>query len=104
MEVTLYVYDLTNGFARQMSVAFLGTYIDAVYHTSIVLEGVEYVYDGGIKSVQPGMTHLGPPLEQVPLGKTDLPMEVIMEYLGSMKEVFTVEVGRYPSCSALYTD
>ena len=94
MDVQLYIYDLTNGLARQMSVAFLGTYIEAVYHTSIVLKGVEYVYDGGINAVQPGMTHLGPPLEIVSLGKTELPIEVIKEYLSSLAEVYTVEVNR----------
>ena len=76
-----------------MSAAFLGTHIDAIYHTSIILEGVEYVYDGGINTVQPGKTHLGPPMDIVLLGKTDLPMDVIMEYLESLKEIYTMEVG-----------
>jgi hypothetical protein len=42
MEVELYVYDLSNGLARTMSAALLGTHIDAVYHTSIVFKGIEY--------------------------------------------------------------
>lgn len=42
MEVELYVYDLSRGLARTMSTSFLGVQIDAVYHTSIVMEGVEY--------------------------------------------------------------
>jgi hypothetical protein len=42
MEVELYVYDLSRGLARTMSASFLGVQIDAVYHTSIVMEGVEY--------------------------------------------------------------
>lgn len=43
MDVELYVYDLSGGIARQMSASLLGVQIDAVYHTSIVMEGVEYV-------------------------------------------------------------
>jgi hypothetical protein len=42
--------------------------------------------------VQPGMTHLGKPLQTVPLGRTTLPMDVIMDYLESMKEIYTTEV------------
>lgn len=42
MDVELYVYDLSRGLARTMSVSFLGVQIDAVYHTSIVMENVEY--------------------------------------------------------------
>lgn len=43
MEVQLYTYDLSQGLARSMSAALLGVQLDALYHTSIVLENVEYV-------------------------------------------------------------
>lgn len=43
MEVFLYVYDLSRGVIRVMSAALLGIQLDAVYHTSIVLDNVEYV-------------------------------------------------------------
>jgi desumoylating isopeptidase 1 len=92
MDVQLYVYDLSNGLARSLSPAFLGIQIDAVYHTSIVMEGVEYVYDGGIKMVNPGKTHLGRPMEILQLGKTQLPFDVILEYIESLKEIYTIEV------------
>jgi hypothetical protein len=92
MNVQLYVYDLSNGLARNMSAALLGTQIDAVYHTSIVMGHIEYVYDGGIKTVAPGKTHLGRPMQILELGTTDLPMDVIMEYLDSLKEVYTAQV------------
>lgn len=75
-----------------MSAAFLGVQIDAVYHTAIVMEGIEYLYDGGIKTARPGMTHLGKPMRIVELGKTELPMEVIMDYLESLKEIYTAQV------------
>lgn len=42
--------------------------------------------------MQPGNTHLGQPLQILRLGKTELPFDVIMDYLESMKDVFTVEV------------
>ena len=92
MDVQLYVYDLSNGLARSLSPALLGIQIDAVYHTSIVMDGVEYVYDGGVKMVDPGRTHLGQPMQILPLGTTQLPFDVILEYIESLKGIYTREV------------
>ncbi|KAI0426173.1 PUL domain-containing protein [Xylaria sp. FL1042] len=89
MDVHLLVYDLSGGLARQLSMGMLGFQLDAIYHTSIELEGTEYVYDSGINTIRPGSSHLGRPLERILLGKTELPLEVIVEYLDSLREVFT---------------
>ncbi|KAI8625354.1 DUF862-domain-containing protein [Xylariaceae sp. FL1651] len=89
MDVHLLVYDLSGGLARQMSMGMLGFQLDAIYHTSIELEGMEYVYDSGINVIRPGSSHLGRPLERIHLGKTELPLEVIVEYLGSLREIYT---------------
>ncbi|KAK7954992.1 hypothetical protein PG988_015686 [Apiospora saccharicola] len=75
MDVHLLVYDLSNGLARSMSMALLGFQLDAVYHTSIELDGTEWVYDGGINTIRPGTSHLGKALQRIHLGKTQLPME-----------------------------
>ncbi|KKY23539.1 putative thioredoxin [Diplodia seriata] len=91
MEVELYVYDLSKGLARQLSRQFLGIQIDAVYHTSIVVGGIEYFYGAGVQSCYPGTTHHGRPEEVVKLGSTSLPMDVVLEYLESLKEVYTPE-------------
>jgi hypothetical protein len=92
MNVQLYVYDLSKGMARMISEGLLGTHIDAVYHTSIVIGDIEYVYDGGIKTVPAGKTHLEAPWQIIDLGETNLPMDVIMEYLDSLKEIYTAQV------------
>lgn len=92
MNVQLYLYDLSRGLAKQVSAAFLGIQIEAIWHSSIIFEGLEILYDGGIKTARPGTTHLGRPLKIIELGKTDLPMDVIMEYLESLKEVYTAQV------------
>ncbi|OBT69385.1 hypothetical protein VE03_01202 [Pseudogymnoascus sp. 23342-1-I1] len=91
MEVSLYMYDLSRGLVRMMSASLLGVQLDAMYHTSIVLEGVEYVYDGGLKQVKPGSTHLGQPLRKMVLGKTELPKEVIQDYFESLRPIYTFE-------------
>lgn len=92
MDVHLLVYDLSRGLARNMSASLLGFQLDAVYHTSIQLNGREYVYDGGIIAIVPGSSHLGRPMEQILLGTTHLPMDIVEEYLDSVRPIFTVEV------------
>ncbi|KAL1878070.1 hypothetical protein VTK73DRAFT_8121 [Phialemonium thermophilum] len=91
MDVHLLVYDLSGGLAKQLSQQLLGFHLDAVYHTSIKLNGQEYVYDGNVVSIVPGTSHLGRPLEEIYLGTTELPMDVIDEYLDSLREVYTVQ-------------
>lgn len=91
MEVQLYVYDLTRGMARQMSQQFLGIQIDAVYHTAVVLNNIEYFFGAGVQSCNPGATHHGQPMEIIALGQTELPWETILDYLESLKEVYTPE-------------
>ena len=69
-----------------------GTQIDAIYHTSIVLNGVEYYFGQGIQTATPGSTHHGQPMETLHLGTTELPQDVVEEYLGSLASIYTTEV------------
>ncbi|KAK3721482.1 hypothetical protein LTR37_003038 [Vermiconidia calcicola] len=91
MDVQLYVYDLTRGMARAMSQQFLGTQIDAVYHTSLVFGNIEYFFGMGVQTCYPGSTHHGRPMEVVQMGTTHLPLETILQYLESLKEVYSPE-------------
>ncbi|KAJ5527071.1 hypothetical protein N7513_011230 [Penicillium frequentans] len=91
MDVELYVYDLSKGLARMYSVALTGTQMDAIYHTSIVVGGMEYYFGQGIQTALPGSTHHGQPMERIYLGSTELPTDVIEEYLGSLAEIYTPE-------------
>ncbi|KAK5119022.1 hypothetical protein LTR62_000233 [Meristemomyces frigidus] len=91
MEVQLYVYDLTNGLAKQMSMAMIGIHLEAVYHTSLVFDGIEYFFGSGVNTMRAGSTHHGRPIEIITLGTTQLPLEVILDYLESLKEVYTPE-------------
>ncbi|KAL2011422.1 hypothetical protein VTN00DRAFT_4140 [Thermoascus crustaceus] len=91
MDVELYVYDLSKGLARQYSLALTGVQIDAIYHTSLVFGGVEYFFGQGIQRKVPGTTHHGQPMEKLHMGKTELPNDVIQEYLDSLAKVYTPE-------------
>jgi thiol-disulfide isomerase/thioredoxin len=74
-----------------MSQQFLGTQIDAVYHTSLVFEGIEYFFGQGVQTCRAGATHHGKPMEIIPLGQTQLPLEIVLEYLESLKTIYTPE-------------
>ncbi|KAI9846982.1 MAG: hypothetical protein M1837_003338 [Sclerophora amabilis] len=92
MDVDLYIYDLSKGLARQYSGAFLGVHIDAVYHTAIVMDGVEYFFGAGIQTcAPPGATHHGRPLEILRLGTTSLPRDIIATYLQTLGESYSAE-------------
>lgn len=74
-----------------MSMGMLGFQLDAIYHTSIELDGLEWVYDGNVVAITPGSSHLGQPMQRLHLGKTELPMDVIQQYLESLREIYTVQ-------------
>ena len=46
--VTLLLYDISNGMARQFSPMMVGKLVEAIYHSSIVVYGTEYFFGGGI--------------------------------------------------------
>ncbi|PFH34147.1 UBA/TS-N domain-containing protein [Besnoitia besnoiti] len=51
--VQLRVYDLSRGMARQMSPMLLGRQIDGIWHTGVVVYGIEYFYGGGVCCLPP---------------------------------------------------
>jgi desumoylating isopeptidase 1 len=91
MDVQLYVYDLSGGMARQYSQMLTGVQIDAIYHTAIVFNNVEYFFGQGIHRKVPGSTHHGRPMKIVSMGQTDLPVDVVEEYVESLEDIYTPE-------------
>ncbi|KAL4954679.1 PUL domain-containing protein [Aspergillus filifer] len=91
MDVELYVYDLSQGLARMYSMALTGTQMDAIYHTSLVFNNIEYYFGQGIQTSYPGATHHGQPMEKIHMGKSELPVEVVEEYLQSLSSIYTPE-------------
>jgi len=93
-KVTLNVYDLSNGLARQLSTSFLGKPIEAIWHTGVVVYGNEYYFGGGIQSSPAGTTPYGRPLRTVELGVTHIPREVFEDYLRDIAPRYTAETYR----------
>ncbi|KAL2932902.1 Desumoylating isopeptidase 1 [Bienertia sinuspersici] len=89
--VTLNVYDLSQGLARQLSTTFLGKAIEAIWHTGVVVYGKEYYFGGGIQHAPAGSTPYGTPLRVVDLGITHLPQDVFESYLEEISPRYTAE-------------
>ncbi|KAK9458830.1 PPPDE putative peptidase domain-containing protein [Lipomyces oligophaga] len=89
--VKLYVYDLSKGLAKSLSVQFIGKQIDGIWHTSVVYNNIEYFYGAGIQTATPGTTHHGSPLEVVDMGMSSLPADVVQEYISSLTSIYTPE-------------
>ncbi|KAL9544109.1 hypothetical protein MBANPS3_007793 [Mucor bainieri] len=89
--VKLYVYDLSQGMARSMSRQLTGKQIDGIWHTSVVVFGQEFYFGQGIMTSIPGTTQHGRPLEMIDMGETFLPLEVVVEYIDSLRSVYTAE-------------
>lgn len=88
-QVQLYVYDLSNGLARQLSPMLLNKQIDGIWHTAVVVGGLEYYYGGGVNQSRPGSTPFGQPLQKIHLGTTQIPKDVRDEYLRDMRKIYT---------------
>ncbi|AYU82220.1 glycosyl hydrolase-like protein [Leishmania donovani] len=71
--VSLYRYDLTHGMARNLGPMLIGRELEGIWHTSIVVYGKEYYFDGGVGIVSdpnPGHTRFGQPYRTEVLGQT----------------------------------
>ncbi|EAU88372.1 thioredoxin family protein [Coprinopsis cinerea okayama7 len=89
--VKLYVYDLSNGMAKQLSRQLTGRQIDGIWHTSVVVFGKEVFYGQGISITEPGKSHHGAPLEILDMGETSLDEDTFDEYLSELKEHYTAD-------------
>ncbi|CAA0823879.1 PPPDE putative thiol peptidase family protein [Striga hermonthica] len=89
--VSLNVYDLSQGLARQLSTTFLGKAIEGIWHTGVVVYGREYYFGGGIQSDPVGKTPYGTPIRVVDLGVTHVPKDVFEMYLEEINPRYTAE-------------
>ncbi|KAM3217039.1 desumoylating isopeptidase 1 isoform X1 [Capsicum annuum] len=90
-KVTLNVYDLSQGLARQLSTTFLGKAIGGIWHTGVVAYGHEYYFGGGIQHAPAGTTPYGTPVQVVDLGVTHVPKDVFEMYLQEISPRYTAE-------------
>ncbi|KAJ3274125.1 hypothetical protein HDV01_003408 [Terramyces sp. JEL0728] len=90
-QVTLLVYDLSQGMARAMSMGMVGKQIDGIWHTAVVVYGREYCFGQGIQEFQPANSPYGRPVDRIDMGTTQIPAKVFMEYMDTMRTVWTAD-------------
>jgi len=90
--VKLYLYDLSNGLARSMSLAWTGRQFEAIWHTSVVYDDqVEIFFGQGITTCSPGKSHHGRPLKVIDLGPTMIDPQTLMEYIDGLRQSWTAD-------------
>ncbi|KAG6856278.1 hypothetical protein H0H87_005888 [Tephrocybe sp. NHM501043] len=94
--VKLYVYDLSNGMAKQLSQQLTGRQIDGIWHTSVVVFGKEVFYGQGINTTAPGAyvnvsQQHGAPMQIIDIGETALDEDTFDEYVMEMKDHYTAD-------------
>ncbi|XP_012476328.1 uncharacterized protein LOC105792344 isoform X1 [Gossypium raimondii] len=90
-KVTLNVYDLSQGMARQLSMTLLGKVIEGIWHTGIVVYGNEYYFGGGIQHIPAGTAPYGRPIKAIDLGVTHVPKDLFEMYLQEISPRYTAE-------------
>jgi hypothetical protein len=88
--VTLNVYDLSQGMARQMSPMLLGKQLDGIWHTGIVAFSTEYYFGGGICADAPARTPYGTPVRTEQLGTTRKTKHAFVNFLASIASRFSM--------------
>ena len=92
--VRLFVYDLSNGLAAQLSQQLTGRYFRAIFHTGIVVFDREYFFGGGgVESSLPGRSPYGTPIERLDLGRTEVTHDLWHEFLEECGDAYGV--GKY---------
>ncbi|CAG8447133.1 11397_t:CDS:2 [Ambispora gerdemannii] len=93
--VKLHVYDLSGGMARALSPGLVGRQIviglDGIWHTAVVVYGMEWFYGQGILFELPGQTQYGSPIQTIDMGNTEIPPEIFREYIDELREIYTME-------------
>jgi hypothetical protein len=86
--VTLLLYDLSQGMARSYSPILLGKVIEGIWHTSVLVHGVEFYYGGGIHEAAPRKSPYGYPVKEIHLGETEMSVDMLRDYLKDLKVKF----------------
>lgn len=69
-----------------------GRPIEGIWHTALVLYGVEIFYGQGVSVVSPpGTSHHGSPTKQIPCGVTHLDKQTVLDYVDALRDTYRAE-------------
>lgn len=88
--VTLAIYDLSNGLARELSPVILGKRIDGIWHTGIRVYDREYYFGGGICMDAIGSTPYGSAASSHVLGTTSKSRGDFEQFLQTLQSRFSI--------------
>ena len=86
--VQIYQYDLTNGLLRTMGRNLIGKNIEGIWHTSCVVYGIEYYYQGGIQMAKPETTPFGKPYRKLNYGSTTITQKEFEKHINTLHSKF----------------
>ena len=89
--VTINLYDLSQGMARQMSKPLLGKQLDGIWHTGIVVYNEEFFYSGGICRGISKQTPFGMPMKEIYLGDSNKSKQTFLNFLQTISHKFQME-------------
>ena len=90
--VQLAVYDLSQGMASQFSMAFIGTHVEGIWHTGVVIFGYEYFCGGGVQKMRYGAfarSHGMQPKQLLDMGVTTKTEREVDSFIGTIRHRFT---------------
>ncbi|KAI3772894.1 hypothetical protein L6452_04088 [Arctium lappa] len=90
-KVSLHVYDLSQGLAKQVSLSFLGKAIEGIWHTGVVVYDIEYYFGGGIYQAPVGTAPYGTPIRMIDLGVTKVSKDEFESFLKEISPRYTHE-------------
>lgn len=90
-KVTLRVYDLSKGLAKQASKEFIGIQMDGIWHTTVEIHGKEIFFSNSVTHTIPGQTHYGQPNFVHEFGETDKTEDDVEEMLAVLRVKFNHE-------------
>lgn len=91
--VQLAIYDISGGLARSLSLQFVGTQIDLIPHTGVIVDGVEHFFGGGLQRQRHATfasSHGIRPIEVKEMGVTSKPSVEIDQWLRANDHRFTM--------------
>jgi len=90
-DVNMYQYDISHGAAKSFVKFMTGIDLEGIWHTSVVVYGYEFYFQGGIVCSTPETSIHGKSYKKNFLGKTKKTKEELITFLKSIKNKYTCE-------------
>ncbi|VDL96964.1 unnamed protein product [Schistocephalus solidus] len=86
-DIYLYIYDISYGLARILSQSIVGQHFEGIWHTGVVVRGIEYFFaQEGICHCIAGTLAIGQPVEKKLMGQTSLSASEFQAYMDHLSD------------------